>query len=355
MKKIAILTFSHAFNYGAVLQAYALKTAIQTLGFQVACVDYRSPFYPDTKWRRKFLFLSKRAIKFLRGCPFSPMFFYKFMKKYLQDTPPIMNEQLSQLNNQFDLFITGSDQVWNFAITHGDTAFLLDFVTDSKKKSSYAASFGFSYVEEKDKPIFAQLLPQFKHISVREQAGANIIKELTGTDVPVVLDPTLLLTKEQWQSFATPVPQKNYVLLYLMHENDKILSFAKNLAREKGLPLRCISFGKIKGISCFGCPPEEFVASFQNAAYVVTNSFHGLAFSINLNKTFFVDLLPPSWPANSRLEQLLKTTGLENRLLDNLTDIEAPIDWVSVENRLQAAREKSIKFLQSVLTDEKPH
>lgn len=355
MKKIAILTFSHAFNYGAVLQAYALKKTIHTLGFEASVVDYRSRFYPDTKWWRQILFLCKRTIKSLLGYPFYPLFFYKFMQQYLQDTPALQRKQLSELNNQFDLFITGSDQIWNFTITRKDTAFLLDFVTNPQKKISYAASFGFSYVEEKDKPIFAQLLPQFKHISVREQAGANIIKELTGTDVPVVLDPTLLLTKEQWQSFATPVPQKNYVLLYLMHENDKILSFAKNLAREKGLPLRCISFGKIKGISCFGCPPEEFVASFQNAAYVVTNSFHGLAFSINLNKTFFVDLLPPSWPANSRLEQLLKTTGLENRLLDNLTDIEAPIDWVSVENRLQAAREKSIKFLQSVLTDEKPH
>ena len=355
MKKIAILTFSHAFNYGAVLQAYALKTAIQTLGFQVACVDYRSPFYPDTKWRRKFLFLSKRAIKFLRGCPFSPMFFYKFMKKYLQDTPPIMNEQLSQLNNQFDLFITGSDQVWNFAITHGDTAFLLDFVTDSKKKSSYAASFGFDYIDEAAKPVFARLLPQFTHLSVREQSGAALVKQITGKDVPVVLDPTLLLSQAHWASFAAPIQQKGYVLLYLMNENDKIISFAKNLAQKKGLPLRCISFGKIKGISGFGCTPEEFVGYFQNASYVVTNSFHGLAFSINLNKTFFVDWLPPSWPANPRLEQLLKTTGLENRLLDNLTNIDDSIDWNAVNKRLQTAREESIQFLQSVLTDEKPN
>ena len=94
---------------------------------------------------------------------------------------------------------------------------------------------------------------------------------------------------------------------------------------------------------------------FQNASYIVTNSFHGLAFSINLNKTFFVDLLPSSWPANSRLDQLLKTTGLENRLLDNLTDIDAPIEWNDVNNRLQTAREQSIHFLQTILTDEKPH
>lgn len=355
MKKIAILTFSHAFNYGAVLQAYALKKVIHSLGFNASVVDYRSQFYPDANYWQQASFLCKQVIKFLLGYPFPPLFFYKFMKKYLQDTPSLQHEQLVQLNSQFDLFITGSDQVWNFTITKDDPAFLLDFVTDPKKKVSYAASFGFSYIDEKNKPLFSQLLRQFAHISVREQTGAKIVKELTGKEVPVVLDPTLLLTQEQWKNFAAPVRQKGYVLLYLMHENDKIISFAKNLAQKNGLHLLRISFNKLKEIPCFGCTPEEFVGYFQNAAYIVTNSFHGLAFSVNLNKTFFVDLLPPSWPANSRLEQLLKTTGLENRLLDNLTDIDAPIDWNDVNSRLQAAREQSIHFLQTILTDEKPH
>lgn len=215
------------------------------------------------------------------------------MKKYLQDTPPIMSSQLSQLNNQFDLFIAGSDQIWNFAITRGDTAFLLDFVTDPQKKSSYAASFGFDYIDEAAKPVFARLLPQFTHLSVREQSGARLVKQITGKDVPVVLDPTLLLPREHWAAFAAQVPSKGYVLLYLMNENDKIISFAKNLARQKGLPIRCLSSNKLKGIPCVGGTPEEFVGYFQNAACVVTNSFHGLAFSINLHKEFFVDRLPP--------------------------------------------------------------
>lgn len=333
-----------------MLQAYALKTAIQTLGFQVACVDYRSPFYPDTKWWSKVSFLTKLLKKRLRGHPFYPKFFDKFMEKYLQDTPPIMNEQLSQLNNQFDLFITGSDQVWNFAITHGDTAFLLDFVTDSKKKSSYAASFGFDYIDEAAKPVFARLLPQFTHLSVREQSGAALVKQITGKDVPVVLDPTLLLSQAHWASFAAPIQQKGYVLLYLMNENDKIISFAKNLAQKKGLSLRCISFEKIKGISCFGGTPEEFVGYFQNAAYVVTNSFHGLAFSINLNKNFFVDWLPPSWPANPRLENLLHVTQLQDRLIDQIkTNYDQPIEGTKVNALLEAEREKSLHYLRGII------
>ena len=355
MKKIAILTFSRAFNYGAVLQAYALKQVLAKLHAKPFCLNYYAPFYPDTTFTQKLSLLCKKIIKASLGKPFVPQYFTEFIITYLKDTPPLFQKDLRYLNDRFDLFITGSDQVWNFTITKNDPAFLLDFVTDSQKKISYAASFGFSYVEEKNKLVFAQLLRQFAHISVREQTGAKIVKELTGKEVPVVLDPTLLLTKDSWEIFSKPIKRENYVLMYLLHNNQKLITFAKSLAAQKGLTLRCLTFRPIRGLDCFLCTPEEFVGYFQNASYVVTNSFHGLAFSINLNKTFFVDLLPPSWPANSRLEQLLKTTGLENRLLDNLTDIEAPIDWVSVENRLQAAREKSIKFLQSVLTDEKPH
>lgn len=350
MKKIAILTFSHAFNYGAVLQAYALKKTIYNLGFKASVVDYRAPFYPDTSWWRQVSFLYKRTIKFLLGYPFYPLFFYKFMKQYLQDTPSLQREQLVQLNNQFDLFITGSDQVWNFTITKDDPAFLLDFVTDPKKKVSYAASFGFSYADEKNKPVFSQLLQQFAHISVREQTGAKIVKELTGKEVPVVLDPTLLLKKNQWESFSTPVHQTAYVLLYLMDENEKIISFAKKLAQQKGLPLCGISTNKLKGITNFKCTPEEFVGYFQNASYVVTNSFHGLAFSVNLNKTFFVDLLPPSWPANSRLENLLDLMGLRDRLIDNIgADYEKRIDWQLVNTIVNQKREDSLQYLRDIV------
>ena len=254
MKKVGILTFSHAFNYGAVLQAYALKNILNSIGVQAFCIDYRAHFYPDTQWSAKIHFLCSRIAKFFLGYAFPPFFFYKFMKKYLQDTRPLLHQELPQLRNLFDMFIVGSDQVWNFEITQKDTAFLLDFIKDSTKKISYAASFGFDHIAQEDKMLFANLLIQFEHISVREQAGVHIVKELTGKDVSVVLDPTLLLTKKQWEFFATPVQKKNYLLLYLMNENDKIISFAKQLAQQKGLPLQCISFGKLKEIHCNGNP-----------------------------------------------------------------------------------------------------
>lgn len=355
MKRIAICTFSKALNYGAVLQAYALKRTIQSMGKQAFCIDYHAGFYPDTRFRRKLRFLWKSWKKTFSGYPFAPLYFYGFIKQYLQDTPKLLKKDLPRLNGHFDLFITGSDQVWNAAITKGDTAFLLDFVTDSQQKASYSASFGFSYIEEEFKPICARLLQQIPHISVREQTGADIVRELTGKEVPVVLDPTLLLTKSQWLSFAKPTTRSRYILMYLMDANDKIISFAKNLARLKSLPLLAISATPLKDIPYLMCTPQEFIGYFQKAAYVVTNSFHGLSFSINLNKTFFVDRLPPSWPANSRLEQLLATVQLEDRWIDNLTELDAAIDWPAVNKRLEDSRKKSFDFLRMILNQPTPN
>ena len=356
MKKIAILTFSHAFNYGALLQAYALKKAINCLaGTQAFCIDCRARFYPDTRWWRCANFTLKKLIKTLSGYPFFPRYFHSFMRKYLQDTPPLLKENLPLLNDQFDLFVAGSDQIWNFEITREDSSFLLDFVKDPRKKGSYAASFGFSYIEEKHKSLFSRHLSQFDFISVREQAGARIIKELTGRQAAVVLDPTLLLPKEHWQAFAAPIKHKRYVLLYLMHEDEKLVSFAKELAKRKRLDLMAISFGKISGVHCLGGTPEEFVGYFQHADYVLTNSFHGLIFALVFNKKFIVGKLPPSCAPNSRLEQILRTTNLENRLWDRLMDVDESIDWTSANIRLQSEREKSSAFLRAMVLQNTLH
>lgn len=348
-KKIGILTFSQVKNFGAVLQAYALKKVLSDLGAQADCIDYRASFFAAITFKQKVLRLVKRVAKICLRWPVSNRYFNDFIAKYLTDTPPLLRKDLPALNNQYDLFVAGSDQIWNVSITHRDASFFLDFVQDPQKKSSYAASFGFDHIEPQDRDFYQSLLQRIPRISVRERSGAAIVKDLTGTEPPVVLDPTLLLTKQQWEAFTRPVARENYVLMYLASKNQAIVSFAQAFAASKNLPLIYISGRPWPGVESFLCPPEEFVEYFRKAKYVVTNSFHGLAFSINLNKEFIVDWLPPQWPANARLENLLDITDLRSRLLVNFKEKDTPIDWARVNAALEKEREKSLAFLRQLL------
>lgn len=348
-KKIGILTFSQVKNFGAVLQAYALKKVLSDLGSLPYCIDYRAAFFADITLKQKILRVAKWIVKSCRRWPIPDQYFNDFINKYLADTAPLLRKDLASLNERFDLFVAGSDQIWNASITHQDPSFFLDFVQDQNKRASYAASFGFSHIKEEERAFYQPLLQNIPQISVREHSGAAIVKDLTRNEVPVVLDPTLLLNKQQWESFAHPITRDNYVLMYLASKNKNIVSFARAFAASRNLPLIYISGRPWPGVESFLCRPEEFVEYFRKARYVITNSFHGLAFSINLNKEFFVDFLPPQWPANARLENLLDITGLRRRVLANFKKEESPIDWDRVNAILEKEREKSFEFLRQPL------
>ena len=362
MSKIAILTFSIASNYGAVLQAYALKKVLQSMGADVDIVNYHSP--QVEKHSRVLSIVLKNGLKpmiksCIKLCFFPFLLYYKsrfsaFQKAYLKDTAPIFPRNIAKLNSQYDVFITGSDQVFNPRGTGRDKNYFLDFVKDRNKCFSYAASFGSINFDEKDLSFLKDALKNFSSISVREKQGADFAKKLTGIKTHVHLDPTLLFRQEQWRKIAHLPKQKNFILLYLMDRNAKIVQYAERMAKEKQLELVFLS-------PVLNLPPNrvsarhivptpsEWLGYFLQAAYVVTNSFHGLAFSINFNKKFFVDFLPPSRNTNSRLEDLLDLTGLRGRLLDNIgAAYETPIDWPSVNTILSQEREKAFRYLKDL-------
>lgn len=362
MSKIAILTFSIASNYGAVLQAYALKKVLRSMGAVVNIVNYRSP--QVERHSRVFSIVLKNGLKAMiksciKLCFFPFLFYYKsrfaaFQKAYLNDTVPIFPHNIEKLNSQYDIFITGSDQVFNPRGTGRDKNYFLDFVKDRNKCFSYAASFGSIRFDKKDLSFLKDSLKKFSFISVREKQGAIFAKKLAGIKTYVHLDPTLLLRQEQWREIACLPKQKKFILLYLMDRNAKIVQYAEKLAKEKQLELIFLSPvlnlppNRVSARHIVPTPPE-WLGYFLQAEYVVTNSFHGLAFAINFNKKFFVDFLPPARNTNSRLEDLLDLTGLRGRLLDNMgTAYEMPIDWQSVNAILSQEREKAFSYLKYI-------
>ena len=346
MKKAAILTYTHADNYGALLQAYALKKVLNSCGAETKVLNYKVlPIKNNFRMIiKKILFAYFNAKNKKK---FSP-----FRKLILGDTPPICRRDLPALNDVFNLFIVGSDQVWNFHGNGHDTSFMLDFVKDDNMKFSYAASFGRNDLPEPEKVLAAPWLKQFKTISVREASSVSLAKELSGKEnVRADIDPTLLLSKEDWRSIAVMPKEKDYILIYLMSNNSAIRDFAHSLAKKTGLKLIMLTASPLlyKGIKTLCPAPQEWLGYFMNAKYIVTNSFHGLAFSINFNKDFFVDLLPPPSKVNSRLLDLLALTGLENSLIGKGANLGEPApDWVKVNAKLAAEKEKSLAYLRSI-------
>lgn len=352
MKKIAILTFHNTNNYGAVLQTYALQKTLSDIKADAGVLNYLCPFIER---QRTFNFKGYSAfhlIKKIIKIPFQMFIEHKF--KFFRDQffNIIKIDKNRDLNNEFDVFLVGSDQVWNYALTNNDPVYFLDFVRDKRKKNSYAASFGIDSIADEYKLPYKRLLSEFYKISVREKQAQNIIKDLLNIDVPVVLDPTFLLSKYQWQSIAVPKREK-FVLLYLIKQDKKIIDFAEDLAKKKKLKLIYLSTAAVKVVKAeyIRPTPQEWLGYFLSAEYIVTNSFHGLAFSINFQKSFFVDLFPPSSiDLNSRLENILDLFDLRGRLIDNIgNDYDQPVNYDSVGKILETEREESINYLKEII------
>jgi len=203
--KIGILTFHRVYNYGAVLQSYALQKVIKQLGYDVEIIDY----WCDYIYRPYSIenFKTKSCTDYIMGI--CGRIIYNFRKKKtkrfqksIQYSPKVNQNNIKALNDRYDLFLVGSDQVWNYPLTNFDTTYLLDFITDNNKKVSYAASFGVKTIDDKYKETYAKLLSEFSSISVRESTGVSIVRELINKDVPMVADPVILLTSDEWESLA---------------------------------------------------------------------------------------------------------------------------------------------------------
>ncbi|HFM6841875.1 TPA: polysaccharide pyruvyl transferase family protein, partial [Enterococcus faecium] len=255
------------------------------------------------------------------------------------------------LDDKYDLFICGSDQIWSPYSAGFDPIYFLDFVKKRNKKNAYAASFGVEIVPEETIKEYSRRLKNFNVISVREEIGKKIIKNLIEEDVPVSLDPTLLLSKTEWDLIIEKKRKisEKYLLIYLITETREIIELAKKVAREKKLKLVYINDNiyKTKGIYNYNnCSPSDWLNLFYNADYIVTNSFHGIAFSINFEKEFSVQYLPEPAKVNSRINNILDNYSLKWRIN---YDGNEKINYSKVNKILVEDRVASQQILKDIM------
>jgi len=362
-KKIATLSYHRAINYGAILQVYALQKKIEEFGAECTVIDYRNSKLEDRHNRMKLSDCNsfKDYIRyFLLSKNYNSKHhkFREFSKNYLKMSNSYYDiSSLKKIIDRYDKFICGSDQVWNYNINGFDDTYFLSFLKDKNKKNAFAASFGFEEIPTKYKKQYYEFLKDYNTLTVREKHGADIIEDLVGYRPKVVLDPTMLISKKEWYSFANEYNNKNkYILIYGFSGKNNMMDLAKNIAKKTGyeiliignsyLPSFNIKYEKTAG-------PKDFLGIFKNAEYILTNSFHGTAFSIKLNKEFFTELLPESRKINSRLEHVLELFELRHRLItdSNPEIIENNINYDRVNERIKKEKEKSINCLRKIIED----
>lgn len=361
--KIGILTFQNTLNYGAILQEYALNKVLneqcecEVIDYKCNCVEERERVksfseIKSLKGKIKYIFLNKK-IRIKRD---------KVKKFVLENVKVSENiyhrEDISESQKYYDAYIVGSDQVWNYNLTGSDMTYLLDFASEEKGKYSYAASFGLSELQ-KHKEVYKNNLNKFDAISVREEAGKKIVDEISNKKAIITLDPTFLLTKQEWQKLIRSNKKRNkkYVVLYQMQESDILLKYAINFAKQRDCELINLNpFFKdiFKTKTYIQGGPDEWLEFIQNSEAVITNSFHGLSFCIIFQKDFIVEVPDNKNKTSSRLKNLLDMFQLNNRdLTSNNFNIEEAIDWQEINKKLVLEREKSINYLEDIVKEVK--
>ncbi|PRR84087.1 polysaccharide pyruvyl transferase family protein [Clostridium vincentii] len=364
--KIKTITCHFVHNYGAILQAYALSKHISNIlpDSEVEIIDYRPPYLEnphkifnvgDSRYRKNIVLKTLYRVRVFPYRYATTKNFKDFIKKYLPLTDNRYHTYKELLNNPpiADKYICGSDQIWNYREENGkDPAFYLNFVKTGKK-IAYAPSFAVSEINEDETNMVKRYLKDFKDLSIREQAGVEILNSLGYKNVPRVIDPVYLLNASEWREIESPLSYKDYILIYKIENNNAIYECARKLARKHNLKIIEVGFSAkidvdIDKYLC-GVSPSEFLYLLDNARYVVTNSFHGVSFSIIFEKQFITIKRSKT---NSRIEGILKICNLENRTYDENNDInefEDIINYSEVNDGLQKEINYSREYLMKVL------
>ena len=263
------------------------------------------------------------------------------------------NEELAQDPPKADLYVTGSDQVWNSEWNGGiDEALFLAFTQEGAPRISFSASFGKAGLDDGEAGRTRELLARYGGITVREDTGVEIVRGL-GLDATQVLDPTLFMTPEDWRPWVSGRrPRGEYILMYNINHNAPLDRFVQRLARKTGLPVYYISYQlhdcfKRGRMRCC-VPVEDFLSLIAGARYVVCDSFHCAAFSVNFNREFAI--VPPE-RFGTRLESFMRVVGLEDRIVgeEDIGIFDRPIDWGSANARLDAERARSLDAVKSAI------
>lgn len=371
MYKIGIVSYYRIVNYGSVLQACAVQITINKLGFNcehIKCFlgrstleKIRDSFKSPLKTLKNRIIWCQKKVTFkesvLRQENFS-----RFIAENIKESAKIYNRQNAwQASGIYDAFVCGSDQIW--APNQFNEWFYINFVTEKHKKIAYAPSIGLPVISDHLKAKMASLIRDIGYLSIREHEGAEIVRELIGLNIPVVLDPTLLVDKEEWLAKIqnTTAPNEPYLLCLFLGDNPEHRRMAEAYGRAKGYRIVVLPFQKGDyawgDITLKDAGPLEFIDLVNNAAMVFSDSFHGAAFAVNLNRPFGVFMrFSEDHPLcqNSRVRNLLNMFCLQDRLIQGgiLVDVlDTDIDWAAVNEKLFKERHNSLNYLRNALAD----
>lgn len=370
--KLALLSFHTAANYGASLQAYALQKFLQDKGYDCEYINYvndsRAREYSmswhiiDSLRRGQW----KSAVAYLLGSPFLNLRKYRFNKfysQYLRKTEKIYrtSAEAEELNGRYDKFIVGSDQVWNPACNGDDAAFLLNFVHDDERRVSYSSSFGLAKIDEQRQSVYRDNLTRFASIAVREQIGVELVRQLTGREAKLVIDPVLLLSKEQWDSLLDGKHEAAPFVFSYTNQERQVQQFNALIHQSHFGNMRHYKLSRYTSPKDFLNPkvkvaytmsPQDFLRYINEAQLVATASFHCTAMCILFNKPF-VCFLTGDEGKDERLKTLLTTFGLLDRVYSERMTIEqvcAPIDYNEVNKLLILKRHESAAYLDEAIS-----
>lgn len=366
--KIGLLTIHRVTNYGAILQAFASKKILGAYG-DVSIIDYNKKHLSHNTDLIRFKF-SVHGIKMFIHDLLNIKHRIKLLKKFKNFNAQYMNltKEMSEnalikgLENDFDVYVCGSDQIWNPRVVSAnntiDPIFFLSFT--NKKKVSFASSIGHHNFSEKEKPIVKSLLTSFHSVSTREKDGQKKLEEII-PEKPIhhVQDPSLLLSKEQWISkfnLSDNHKKEKYILVYSVPRTQlikKAISFFSKKLEMKVYAIDRMFFPITKiDYHIRSAGPKEFLELFANASFVITDSFHGTCFSLNFEKPFAcISALERS----NRQVSLLASLDIEERLMykeSDLENLEVTLDYDVVSEKLANLRRQSLSFIENAMSSQ---
>ncbi len=377
MRRIGIHTITDYVNYGNRLQNYAVQEILKSLGFEVeSIVNY--PVRPVDDNRDFFLSRFKNAIKLSPLTLFKKLVqkindrrtreldaackqrkatsFKKFSEKHIAESSftLTLNHIPPHLDERYDYCVVGSDQIWNPNIRYGSSLDFLSYVA-KEKRVALAPSIGVSVIPVKYNEIYRRYINEMAFLSVREEKGAELIRELCGRDAELLVDPTITLTSEHWDKLATRAsgrPLRKYLLTYFIGEVSRSrFSALQKLAAQEGLEL--VLMNSLKQPDRYDADPAEFLDYIRSAELVCTDSFHCIIFSMHFRRPFVVfEREGKSAPMGSRIDTLLNKFGFTSRRAHELqhTGHYFNIDFSHIEEIMKTEREKVYRYLKEALS-----
>lgn len=361
-KKVSIITLHYIKNYGSVLQTYATQTVFERLSCDAEFVDYIRPnecvVEQKKSIKEKVTDATKSVILGLvKGESFDKEdhIFKNFVEKYIHLSKYYDSyQELCANPPQADVYCTGSDQMWNCEWNGGIIpAYYLEFAPEGKRRISYAASIGMQQIPQQYKEQVQEMTAKYAAISVRENSAVEVLKTIDYPDAMQVLDPTFMLGASDWEKIMAPRPVSyDYVLIYQLNPNEEFDQFARDLAKEKGIKTLRIAFSLKEAMmadkTIYFPTVTQWLSLFYYASYVVTDSFHGTAFSINLQKQLSV-FYPPRF--KTRLDSILSLTGLEDCIAEGKhpRELKEITTYDKVQEILDRERAKAVGFLKKAL------